>query len=315
MRLFRPAFPILAVFLASALSTGGRLSSGDRAGLVHRTGDRHKWRKTRRGGDVVVARRIPWHSGKDAPSWIGDSTLTTDNEGRFTLTFPPDQANDTRLSFTIAKVEHPDFVARKGSTHCGGPDRGPQVRRRAAIPHDQARTRRGVLRPDRAARWQARERCSFWLFSFTRSNIVSDFQNLLTGRTDADGRFRMRLPRSTNIQIRIKPPRFQTLQKTWQPRNNGRNANWLPSDLGTVAQARTRTHRPGSRPEGRTDPRTGDHRDSMNNGESRTTTTDDHGYFALARCGLAITWFMPGNNWSTKTSWISTIKTRFRTPG
>ena len=69
-------------------------------------------RKPVEGASIVVVRSIPGVPPEALPSWVGETMIRTDADGRFRLEFPPDQVAERRLSL-ILRVRHPGYVPRK----------------------------------------------------------------------------------------------------------------------------------------------------------------------------------------------------------
>ncbi len=64
------------------------------------------------GAKIVVNRFIPGIDRKDAPAWVGDETLRSDADGRFTLAFTAEQIAETGVGFIIY-FDHPDYIKRR----------------------------------------------------------------------------------------------------------------------------------------------------------------------------------------------------------
>ena len=65
-----------------------------------------------KGAFVVVERRLPGLPASILPAWAGASTLTTDSDGRFVVSFPPEQVAERRLAISL-QVAHPDFIVEE----------------------------------------------------------------------------------------------------------------------------------------------------------------------------------------------------------
>jgi peroxiredoxin len=288
MSCFRPAFLLFSsLAIMPALLTGARADPPEAApvSFTGRVIDK-EGKKPVAGARIVVARRIPWFSGKDAPTWIGDTTLTTDAEGHFTIAFPPDQVADPRLSFAIARVEHPNFVGRRGSLFL----LSDLIRARKFgedPPFHTLELERGVVYSARITQPDGTPLCDqpIELYTFNRSNISNHFRNLPTGRTDANGRFHVRMSRSTMLQLRVTPERVMPVWKFWGQLNNpdgSLSTDWLPEDLGTVP-LKTGPGLSGRLLDVEGKPIRGQELVALGimNGQSRTTTSDEHGLFAF----------------------------------
>ncbi len=64
------------------------------------------------GAAVTVGRSIRGAERGTWPSWTGENTVTTDADGQFRLSFPPEQMAERRLWVRLW-IRHPDFIPRK----------------------------------------------------------------------------------------------------------------------------------------------------------------------------------------------------------
>ena len=64
------------------------------------------------GASIVVVRSIPGVPPGAIPSWVGETMIRTDADGRFRLEFPPDQVAERRLSLAL-RIKHPGYIPRK----------------------------------------------------------------------------------------------------------------------------------------------------------------------------------------------------------
>jgi hypothetical protein len=64
------------------------------------------------GVEIVVERFVLIPFGEPEPVWVGKTTLRTDAQGQFAVTFPLDQVADPRLQIALF-VKHPDYVPRR----------------------------------------------------------------------------------------------------------------------------------------------------------------------------------------------------------
>lgn len=228
------------------------------------------------GGDPVV------------PAWVGETTLRTDAEGRFALTFPPEQVAERRLLVTLARVAHPDFVARKGrpvpladllqgQRHGDRPffetialDRGIEYHAR-------------VVQPDGKAAVDVPFELNYGAMVYDESARFLPVDG--TGRTDADGRLRLRLPRNQGLLLVLRPDRFVPFTRSWNP---GDPADEPVATAATSADLGTMELKPGLVLAGRVldqqgrpiagQPLTARGRQHA---FARSTTTDDEGRFAF----------------------------------
>ena len=231
------------------------------------------------GAVVVVSRAIAGVDAKDAPAWAGESTLHTDAEGRFTLTFPPEQLAEPRLSIAFKRVSHPDFVPRKSipvalATLLQGRKFGEKPF------FDTIRLERGVVHTGQVVTPEGEPAAEvpFEFGNWSMSNQSPQFSNETAGRTDAQGRFRVRLSKLAGNQamsIALTPERYAPFQNVWRTDQS--------TDLGRLTLA------PGPVLKGRLLDREGRPVAGQRlvawgrrNGLKRTATSDDDGAFAFA---------------------------------
>ncbi len=190
------------------------------------------------GAEIVVTRSPTVAEEGGIPPWAGDSTLRTDADGRFTITFPPEQVAEPRLAVALSRVAHPDFVPLKGyrvplATLLRG-------RREGDRPFFEVVTlERGmeysgrVVTPDGAPAAGV----PYWFENWAGgSNRSRHFGNDDQGRTDAEGRFRLRMLRTQSLAIRLTPERHAPYQRFWGTAEVSKNpAVWVPGYLGTLA--------------------------------------------------------------------------------
>jgi hypothetical protein len=181
------------------------------------------------------------------PPWVGKSTIQTDADGRFRLTFPPEQVADRRLAFTL-RVTHPGFITRKSwETEL------------VALLRDQARgdkpffetvtIEKGTEYTGQVATPVGKPALElpFMFVSWTgTANRSPRFQDDYHGLTDTDGRFRIRMPKSHSVALYVLPPQpprarfpyapYQHFYGTAQP---GKEPDvWAPTDFGRVVLKR-----------------------------------------------------------------------------
>lgn len=164
-----------------------------------------------------------------------DQTVKTDADGRFTLTFRPDREGEPRRSVTL-RVRHPDYVARTSS---------PTSLRRLLDDH-----RRGerpffetialepglaysgaVVRPDGSPA----DGVPFWFENWARTNPATSFWDDDKGITDAQGRFRLRMPKTQSLAIYLTPADLSPYQHFWGVDDPAKHPDeWAPADLGRI---------------------------------------------------------------------------------
>src|SRR5262249_19762636 len=64
------------------------------------------------GAQIVLERSIRGADPRPLPPWAGESMVRTDADGRFRLSFPPEQVAEQRLCVGM-RVSQPGFVRRK----------------------------------------------------------------------------------------------------------------------------------------------------------------------------------------------------------
>jgi hypothetical protein len=189
------------------------------------------------GATVVIARTLPGVQGKDAPGWVGETSLRTDDQGRFTLTFPPEQAAEPRLWVAVARVTHPDYVPRKG--HPVPLVTLLQGRKYGDKPFFESLTlERGVefsgrvVNPDGTPAADVPYEFGNW---GSRNNRAPNMANDTTGRTDAEGRFRLRMPTTQSLTVTLMPGRFAPFQRFWGTDTPSKHPDvFAPTDLGDL---------------------------------------------------------------------------------
>ena len=156
---------------------------------------------------ILLVRFLRGADSSSVPPWAGESTIRTDGDGRFRLTFPPEQVATHRLSITL-RVSHPGFVARKSlETELAELIRGQAMGDRPffeTITMEKGREYTGqVITP---AGKPAAEMLYF-IENWTRTeNHSPGFNADCEGRTDSEGRFRLRMPESHSIALYLTAP-------------------------------------------------------------------------------------------------------------
>jgi hypothetical protein len=185
-------------------------------------------------GATVVVRRSK--IGEQAV----ETALQTDSEGGFTVDFTPEQAAEPGFSVGLSRVSHPDFVSRKGSpVPLANLILG---RRFGEKPYfDTVKLERGleysgeVVTPD----GKPAADVAFGFENWSRSNRDNNFlYNDNTGKTDADGRFRLRMPQTQSLAIRLTPATYAPFQQFWGTDKPAANPDvYAPTELGRIVLA------------------------------------------------------------------------------
>ena len=180
--------------------------------------------------------------------------IRTDADGRFRLEFPPDQVAEQRLFLTL-RVRHPGYVPRKSlSVTLAGLIRGIASGDRPffeTITLEKGLEYTGQIvtpagKPAAGVSYEFQN----WAWG---SNSSPDFNNDLDGRTDEEGRFRLRMPKSQSVALYVNPPQparasfpYAPYQHFWGMDQPSEHRNvWVPTDLGRIVLS------PGVRVSGR----------------------------------------------------------------
>ncbi len=199
------------------------------------------------GASVIVERSIRGAEAETLPPWAGESTTSTDAEGRFRLTFPPEQVADPRLRIGL-RVRHPAFVPRKSvkvafTDIMGGRARGEDPFF-ATVPLE-----RGVEYTAEVVIPGGKPVAGI-PYSFengARGPIPFDlFMDDTAGQTDDDGRIRLRMPKSHSVALFVGPLQtararfpYAPYHHFWGTDDPLRNPNvWAPTDLGRIVLSR-----------------------------------------------------------------------------
>ena len=204
-------------------------------------------RKSVAGASILVERFQRSAGPESIPPWVGESTIHTDADGRFRLTFPPEQVADRRLAFTLS-VTHPGFITRKSwETEL------------AALLRDQVRgdkpffetvtIEKGTEYTGQVATPVGKPALElpFMFVSWTgTANQAPRFHDDYHGLTDTDGRFRIRMPKSHAVAIYVsspQPPRRDSpiapYQHFYGTAEWGKHPDvWAPTDFGRIVLER-----------------------------------------------------------------------------
>jgi len=190
------------------------------------------------GAEVVVIRSLVAAEEGVTPPWAGDSTLRTDADGRFAITFPPEQVAEPRLAVALSRVAHPDFVPRKGfrvplATLLRGRRYGDEPFREAVTLERGIEYSGQVVTPEGGPAAGVPYGFGHGAWEGNRSQHFADDNE---GRTDADGRFRLRMPRTQSLTAQLTPERLAPYQRFWGTARPSENPDvWAPVDLGRLA--------------------------------------------------------------------------------
>jgi hypothetical protein len=199
------------------------------------------------GATVIVERSIRGAEARTLPPWAGESTISTDAEGRFRLSFPPEQVAEPRLRLGL-RIRHPGFIPRKSvkvafADVMRGRNRGEEPFF-ATIPLERGvEYTAQVLIP-------GGKPVTGIPYSFeneAKGSVGPDiFMDDATGQTDDDGRIRLRMPKSHSVAIYVGAPRTARARFPYAPYHHFWGTDdplkkpdvWAPTDLGRIVLAR-----------------------------------------------------------------------------
>ena len=189
------------------------------------------------GARVVVERSVLIPSGEPEPAWTGKTTLRTDAQGRFAITFPPEQVAESRAQIAL-RVNHPDYVSRqafqsplisllRGREFGDKPffeivtlEKGEVFSGTVVTPEGKP----AVAVPFTFVNWSRRN-----------NDRPSQFANDTTGITDPQGHFRLRMPKTQTLTISLVPDGFALFYRFWGTDRPDQNPNvWAPNELGQL---------------------------------------------------------------------------------
>ena len=159
-----------------------------------------------KGATVIVDRSIRGADPRTRQPWVGEETIRTDADGRFRLTFPPEQVSERRLTILL-RIKHPDFISRKSRrVLLADIIRG---RARGEDPFFATITmEKGVEYSGRVVTPGGRPAAGlpYQFEDWERgSNPSRHFVDDAEGRTDDDGRILLRMTRSQTLAIHLGP--------------------------------------------------------------------------------------------------------------
>jgi peroxiredoxin len=199
------------------------------------------------GASVIMERSIRGAEPGIDPPWAASSTTTTDAEGRFRLSFPPEQAAERGFCFAL-RIKRPGFVSRKCNKVAlvdliRGRDRGEEpffatIKLERGVEY----TARVMIPGDKPA-----AAIPFTFANWTWGKNQSDhFQDDTEGQTDDQGRIRVTTLKSQAAALYVGPPKaprarfpYAPYQHFWGTNEPSKNPNaWVPTDLGRIVLAR-----------------------------------------------------------------------------
>jgi peroxiredoxin len=195
-----------------------------------------------KGASVVVERLLPGLPASILPAWAGATTLTTDSDGRFVVSIPPEQVAERRLAISL-QVAHPDFIPRKSSTAV------PLVevflgRKGGDRPFfETIKLARGVeysgqvVTPEGDPAPGATFELAHWGEESdpTVADSSEHFVDGNKGTTDSEGRFRLRAPKTHQLAIYVTPAEHAAFQQFWGTDDPEKQPDiWAPAQLGRL---------------------------------------------------------------------------------
>jgi peroxiredoxin len=189
------------------------------------------------GAKVVVERAVLLPSGEPEPAWAGKTTLRTDAQGRFTITFPHEQVAEPRARIAM-RVSHPDYVPRIAHPYSlASMLRGRQFGDKPFL--ETVRLGKGqifsatVVTPE--GKPAAGVRFNFGNWARRGDDRSSKFSNDPSGITDAQGHLRLRMPRTQALTITLMPDAFAPYYRFWGTDRADQNPDvWAPTELGQL---------------------------------------------------------------------------------
>ena len=199
------------------------------------------------GASIVVVRSIPGVPPGALPSWVGETMIRTDADGQFRLEFPPDQVAERRLSLTL-RINHPGYIPRKslGVTLAAvirGAAKGDKPFFETITLEKGAEYTGQIVTPAGKPAVGMPYRFENWAGGNNRSR---QFMNDEEGRTDDEGRFRLRMPKSQAVALYITPPQpararfpYAPYQHFWGTDRSAEHPDvWAPTDIGRIVLSR-----------------------------------------------------------------------------
>jgi hypothetical protein len=189
------------------------------------------------GASLVVERRLQGVLSCNRPAWAGEQTLKSDDDGRFVLKFPAEQVAERRLAISIL-VAHPGYIRCKSTTAFSVVEMllGRQAGDKPFF--DTIKLIKGIEYSGKIETPEGKPAAGapFELAHFgVDSNPSENFVDDATGKTDSDGRFRLRMPRSHQIALYVTPHEHAPFQRFWGVDEPEKHADlWVPGSLGRL---------------------------------------------------------------------------------
>jgi hypothetical protein len=192
---------------------------------------------------VVVERWLPDDETRGLPPWVGESTLETDPDGRFSIAFPAEQVAEPELAIAL-RVSADGYIGRRSwRTALAALIRGCEIGDKPFF--DRVTLERGVeytgqvVTPTGKPASDVPYQIVNWSWG---QDQCSRFQDNYEGRTDAEGRFRFRTPESQALALYVTPEEAQAgfssapFQRFWGTAEPAKDPDVrVPTDLGTIA--------------------------------------------------------------------------------
>jgi peroxiredoxin len=194
-------------------------------------------KKAVRGAALLVERALPGIDPTSWPAWAGKTTHVTDSQGRFRVSFPPEQLSEERLAVTVS-ITHPEYIGRR--TPGTVPLVNVLIAKKSgdATLFDKLELERGeeytgeVVSPAGDPVAGAAVELSRWGEDTNPSPYFSD---LTTTATGAEGRFRLRLPKAQQLAVVITTPAYAGFRHFWGADDPSESPDQLvPLDLGQL---------------------------------------------------------------------------------
>ena len=167
-------------------------------------------------------------NGEVRPPVLGVNKTRTDGDGRYRLTVPPERIANRVIGQVVVRVEHPDFVPKRWDV--GGVYR---LRDRDKVIPDTVALERGVEYHAQVVRGDGKPAADV---PYEFSTWISEGNADLKGRTDAGGRIRLRMPKTSALAVSI-PRGNETapFEKFWGVDHRPtRPQDYAPADLGVI---------------------------------------------------------------------------------
>jgi hypothetical protein len=196
---------------------------------------------------ILVERSLRGAGKQPTRRWPGQTVIRSDADGRFQLAFPAGHVTGPGLKFTLT-VRHPGFIPRK----TWETDLAVILRRQAVGDRpffETIRLEKGVEYNAQIVTPTGKPAADIpWFFENWSggNNDSRGFHNEYLGRTDADGWFRLRSPKSRAIALYLLPLElarasfpYAPHQQFWGTDRPPRNPDvWAPTDLGRIVLTR-----------------------------------------------------------------------------